>query len=85
MSRAALFLSFVLLLFGAGQAFAVNVNWNERARRFTQYVEKNARDQGRRSTSLGKNCEDFQRRDQRYVRELGKHVLVVKDNSAQQK
>jgi len=50
--------------------FALNINWQERVQRFSQYVDTQSIAQGRRVQMLGMQSQSFNTRVQSYVRAL---------------
>jgi len=60
----------LLLCLSARPAFALNVNWQERVQRFSQYVDKQSSAQGQRTRVLAVQSKSFNSRVQVYVRAL---------------
>ena len=62
----------VLLFFclSVQPACALNINWQERVQRFSQYVDAQSVAQGQRSRFLGMQAQSFTTRVQGYVRAL---------------
>ena len=62
--------AFLLICMGAQPVYAFNINWQERAQRFSLYVDKHVKAQDRRTRDLGVQSGSFNRRVQGYVRAL---------------
>ena len=60
----------VFLCLSAQPAFAFNINWHERVQRFSQYVDRHAIAQDRRTRNLERQSKGFNHRVQGYVRAL---------------
>jgi len=61
---------FLFLCLSAQPVFASNINWQERAQRFSRYVGEQSIAQGRRARMLEMQAQSFHRRVQGYVRAL---------------
>jgi len=72
----------LLLCLSVQPTFALNINWQERVQRFSQYADKQSIAQGRRTQVLGVQSQSFNRRVQGYVRALEALARPLQTNSA---